>query len=145
EQVRRGAEQARRAHEQAAAAEARRRSQARERLLRWEGEVSALRSGLAQAASEEGRLASQVSGLEARRTELVRDVAAVKADIQRLDRDGAGLAQQLAAAEALAARRQEAANEAARAERELERRRASLEARADALRGASQEATEGAS
>jgi len=51
------AEQRRRAHEQAAAAEARRRTEARERRLRWEAEVSALRSTLAQAAAEEGRLA----------------------------------------------------------------------------------------
>jgi chromosome segregation protein len=138
------AEHARRAHEQAAAAEARRRAEARERLLRWEGEVSALRSSLAQAASEEGRLASQVSGLRARRQELEADTAAVQAEIQRLDVDEVALAEQLAAAEQVVTRRQEGADAAAKRERELERQRASLEARADALRAASQEATEGA-
>ncbi|MGI8875172.1 MAG: chromosome segregation protein SMC [Egibacteraceae bacterium] len=142
---RREAEQARRAHEQAAAAEARRRAQAREQQLRWEGEVSALRSSLAQAAGEEGRLASQLSGLDARRAELERDVTAVTAEIQRLDRDQVALGEQLAAAEQLVTRRQAAATDAARAERELERRRASLEARADALRASSEEATGGAS
>jgi chromosome segregation protein len=145
EEGRRAAEQARRAHEQAAAAEARRRAQAREQHLRWEGEISALRSSLAQASSEEGRLASQVSGLEARRAELAADVQSVTNEIQRLDSAEAPLAEQLAAAEALAGRRQAALDEAAKRERELERQRASLEARADALRAASQEATEGAS
>ncbi|HVM15206.1 MAG TPA: chromosome segregation protein SMC [Egibacteraceae bacterium] len=144
ESARRAAEQARRAHEQAAAAEARRRAESRERLLRWEGEVSALRSSLAQAASEEGRLASQLSGLTARRDELVADAASVQADIQRLDVEEATLAEQLSAAEELLERRQAAADAAARHERDLERTRASLEARADALRAASEEATEGA-
>ena len=142
---RRDAEQARRAHEQAAAAEARRRTEARERLLRWEGEVAALRSSLAQAASEEGRLASQLSGMTARREELEADIEGLQADIRRLDAQETVLAEQLAAAEAMVARRQAAADEATKAERELERRRASLEARADALRAASAEATEGAS
>ena len=141
----REAEQARRAHEQAAAAEARRRTEARERLLRWEGEVAALRSSLAQAASEEGRLASQLSGMNARREELVADIASLQRDIQRLDAQETALAEQLAAAEAVVARRATANDEAARHERELERQRASLEARADALRAASAEATEGAS
>jgi chromosome segregation protein len=143
EEARRTSEQARRAHEQAAAAEARRRAQAREQQLRWEGEVSALRSSLAQAASEEGRLRSQVSGLEARRAELVADVTSVTNDIQRLDSQEGALAEQLSAAEALLTRRQDSADAAAKTERELERRRASLEARADALRAASAEAGEG--
>ena len=141
----REAEQARRAHEQAAAAEARRRSEARERLLRWEGEVAALRSSLAQAASEEGRLASQLSGMTARRDELLADIEGLQADIRRLDAQETSLAEQLAAAEAVLARRQAAADEATKHERDLERHRASLEARADALRVASAEATEGAS
>jgi chromosome segregation protein len=145
EHARRTAEHARRAHEQAAAAEARRRAEARERILRWEGEVAALRSSLAQAASEEGRLASQVTGLESRKAELEADVDAVQHEIQRLDADEVALAEQLAAAETVVARRQAVAQEAALHERELERQRASLEARADALRAASQEGTEGIS
>jgi chromosome segregation protein len=144
EERRAEAERARRAHEQAAAAEARRRAQERERRLRWEGEVAALRSGLAQAASEQGRLASQLSGIRSRRDGLAADVDAVQAEIQRLDAQVPALSERLTAAESLVERRAGAAAEAARAERELERRRASLEARADALRAASQEATGGA-
>lgn len=138
------AEHARRAYEQAAAAEARRLAEARERRLRWEGEVSALRSGLAQAASEEGRLASQASGLAARREQLNADIAATQDEIQRLDAEGTRLAEQLSLAESTLKRRQQQASEAAHRERDLERTRASLEARADALRAASQETGEGA-
>ncbi|MGH8902924.1 MAG: chromosome segregation protein SMC [Egibacteraceae bacterium] len=143
EEARREAERARRAHEQAAAAEARRRTEARERRLRWEGEVTALRSALAQAASEEGRLASQVSGQTARRTELGADIEAVQAEIQRLDTQAASLATQLEAAQRLVDRRQAAAVEAAKRERELERKRAGMEARADTLRAAAREPGEG--
>ncbi|WP_165491834.1 AAA family ATPase [Egibacter rhizosphaerae] len=138
------AERARRAHEQAAVAEARRRAEARERRIRWEGELSALRSSLAQATSEEGRLQSQVSGLEARREQLTRDVEAVQAEIQRLDAESGDVAARLEEAEQTAQRKEQAASEAAKAERDLERRRASLDARADALRAAGQEATGGA-
>ncbi|HWH33477.1 MAG TPA: AAA family ATPase, partial [Egibacteraceae bacterium] len=143
EEARREAERARRAHEQAAAAEARRRAEVREHRLRWEGEVSALRSSLAQASGEEGRLASQVSGVESRKAELERDVETVTREIQRLDSDAAVLAEQLGASEQVLERRHEQQKAAALRERELERQRASLEARADALRAASQEATEG--
>jgi len=144
EEARVEAERARRAHEQAAAAESRRRIEIRERGLRWEGEVSALRSSLAQAAGEEGRMASQVAGVESRKAELERDVTSVTNDIQRLDADSSVLADQLAAAEQVLQRRQETQKAAALRERELERQRASLEARADAMRAASQEATSGA-
>src|SRR5690606_29918662 len=84
-EARAAAEQARRAHEQAAAAEARRRAEARERRIRWEGEITALRGALAQAAAEEGRLDSQLQGQADRAAELDRDIAAVTAEIQRLD------------------------------------------------------------
>ncbi len=143
EEARREAERARRAHDQAAAAEARRRAEARERRLRWEGEVTALRSALAQAASEEGRLASQVSGQTARRTELRADIEAVQAEIQRLDTQAASLVAQLEAAQRLVDRRQAAAVDAAKRERELERQRACMQARADTLRAAAREPGEG--
>ena len=139
------AEQRRRAHEQAAAAEARRRTEARERRLRWEAEVSALRSTLAQAAAEEGRLASQVSGSAARRGELTTDRDTLQAEIQRLDARAVALVKRLGSAEQLLERRRQDADAAVRHERDLERRRASLDARADALRAASREATEGSS
>ncbi len=130
------AERARRAHEQAAAAEARRRAAAREARLRWEGEVSALRQAVAQSSGEEGRLDSQISGWQDRAAELDADLASVDAEIQRLDATTAELTARLRAAEETVQRRQREADEAARAERELERRRAGLEARADALRQA---------
>ena len=142
--ARREAEQARRAHEQAAAAEARRRAEARERVLRWEGEVAAVRSALAQAAGEGGRLASQVSGLAARNAELQADLAAVESEVGRLDARKVVAARRRAAARDGVARHQAAADAAALLERELERRRARLDARADALSAASRGSGEGA-
>lgn len=141
--ARQDAERARRAHEQAAAAEARRRAEARERQIRWEGEVAALRSALAQAAAEEGRLDSQLQGQRDRETELEADAAAVTAEIQRLDAQQPGLAAQLAAAEQHLDKRQAAFDEAVRHERDLETRRAGLQARADALFATSEQAGEG--
>jgi len=130
------AEQARRAHDQAVAAEARRRAAAREQRLRWEGEIATLRQSVAQAAGEEGRLDSQIAGWQARAEELDADIAAVNAEIQRLDGHTDELAEQVRSCEAKVAKKKAAAEEAARNERELERRRASLEARADAMRAA---------
>lgn len=130
------AEQARRAHDQAVAAEARRRAAAREQRLRWEGEISRVRQAVAQAAGEEGRLDSQIASWQSRADELDADIAAVNAEIQRLDGHTDELAEQVRGCEARVAKKKEAADEAAKAERELERRRAGLEARADALRAA---------
>lgn len=130
------AEQARRAHDQAVAAEARRRAAAREQRLRWEGEISRVRQAVAQAAGEEGRLDSQIASWQSRAEELDADIAAVNAEIQRLDGHTDELAEQVRGCEARVAKKKEAADEAAKAERELERRRAGLEARADALRAA---------
>jgi chromosome segregation protein len=139
----RSAEHARRAHEQAAAAEARRRAEARERQIRWEGEVAALRSSLSQSDAEEGRLDSQLQAQDDRAAELASDIAAVTAEIQRLDSTSPELADAVAALQARRARAQHVSHETARAERDLERRRASLEARADALFAASAEPGEG--
>ncbi len=143
-QARREAERAQRAHQQAAAAEARRRIEDRERRLRWEGEVAALRGQMAQAASEDGRLESQDSGQTSRREELLGDIDAVQAEIQRLDGDTGRLERQLEAATRLAERRQHAVTEAAKRERDLERQRASLEARADTLTAAARDPGESA-
>jgi chromosome segregation protein len=139
----RRAEQARRAHEQAAAAEARRRAEARERLIRWEGEVAALRASLSQSDAEQGRLESQLQAQDDRAAELRADIAAVTADIQRLDAVAPGLADAVAALQARRSRLQQVARDAAKAERDLERRRASLEARADALFAASADPGQG--
>ncbi|HUG83254.1 MAG TPA: chromosome segregation protein SMC [Euzebya sp.] len=140
----RQAEQARRAHEQAAAAEARRRAEARERQIRWEGEIAGLRSSLAQAAAEQGRLDTQLQAQNDRAAELEADVAAVNVEIGRLDATGPELFATVRDLEARRARAQAAATEAVKVERELDRTRASLEARADALFAASAEPGEGA-
>ena len=141
---RREAERARRAHEQAAAAEARRRSEARERQLRWEGQVSTLRSALAQAAGEEGRLSAQISGLEDHQEGLRVDVAGARDEIQQLDAAAPKLSARLSEAEAKLVRRTDIVDDLARAERDLERDRASLQARSDALRATAAHADEGA-
>ena len=79
------AEQARRAHEQAAAAEARRLAESRERQIRWEGEIATLQSSLGQANAELGRLDSQLEAQDGRAAELESDATAVNDQIQRLD------------------------------------------------------------
>ena len=138
------AERARRAHEQVMAAEARRRNAARERHLRWEGEVSAVRSALAQASGEAGRLSAQVSGLEDRRQGLIVDVDHAQGEIQELDAAAPKLAARLQEAEERLVRRTDIADDLTMQERDLERERASLQARADALRLTAAHADEGA-
>lgn len=137
--ARQAAEQARRQHQDAAAAEARRLAASRERRLRWEGEVAAARSRLAQAAGEQDRLGSQLSVLRDRTAELAREGAAAHAESERLDGYVGGLAEALGAARSRVVERAHTVARAAEGERHLERRRASLEARAEALRSASEE------
>jgi chromosome segregation protein len=137
-------ERARRAYQQAAAAEARRHAEDLQRRLRWEAEVAALQGQLAQAAREEGRLASQAGGLCARREELLADLEEVRAEERRLTERAGPLAERLETARRLVQRCRLTADEASRRERELERRRASAQARADTLRAAAQDAGEGA-
>ncbi|MDQ3538366.1 MAG: AAA family ATPase, partial [Actinomycetota bacterium] len=69
----------------------------------------------------------------------------VRAEIQRLDARTVALADRLAAAKELLGQRQRDADAAARRERDLERRRVSLDARIDALQAASREDTGGSS
>lgn len=137
------AEQARRAHLQAAAAEARRQAEARERQIRWEGQIATLQHTLAQAGAEEGRLDSQLQAQADREAELSDDIAALEVEIRRLDSRGSELTGSVAAARGRLAAAQEAAETALAAERRAERRRARLEARADALL-ASSDAGDGA-
>ena len=133
-------ERRRRAHEQAAAAEARRRAEARERHLRWEGQVAGLRSTLARAAGEQGRLAAQLTALEQRTGGLAEEAEAVD---DELCGTSTPVGRSWSTAGRRPARRSRSGRPRARAatrqERELERRRASLEARVDALRAASTE------
>lgn len=142
--ARRTAEQARRAHQQAAAAEARRQVEARERHIRWEGEIDALRSSLAQASAEQGRLASQLHAQVDRDAELTDDARSLNDEIQRLDASSTELVASLQTLQDRVADAQATADDAVAQERGLERERASLEARAEALFAASADTGEGA-
>jgi len=137
------ADRIRRAHAQAAAAEARRRAAAREHRLRWEGEVAALRSTLARAVSEQGRIGGRLSALQEREQRQTDDTDAARAayEEQRARRE----AQTAAAAAAdtdVDARRAELDDVIAE-ERDCERRRAALAARVDALAAAAADVTDG--
>ncbi len=141
--TRRDAEQARRAHEQARQAEQRRQAEARERVLRWEGEVSALRGSIAGAGSELGRVGATLDGLDARIAEAADEVAKVEGEIRSLDTDEVALTTSLESAEAEVAQVR-ARVEALTAEaRELDADRSSKLARAEALRAALAEADGG--
>jgi chromosome segregation protein len=139
---RREAEQARRAHEQQVQAERRRRAEQRERVLRWEGEVSALRGAIASGESELGRVAASLESLDGRLAEAESDVAAVQEEIQTLDSNEVELTSELEAAEHEVAAAQERVDELAVRTRDLEAERSSQAARAEALRAAVAE-TEG--
>ncbi|MFA9431307.1 chromosome segregation protein SMC [Egicoccus sp. AB-alg2] len=134
--ARRDAEQSRRAHEQAVQAERRRRAEQRERVLRWEGEVSALRGAVATTEAELGRVSSSLESLDARVAEAELEVAAVQDEIQQLDVSEVELTATLEAAETEVAAAQEVVEDLATRMRELEARRSSRAARAEALRAA---------
>ncbi len=140
---RREAEQARRAHEQAVQAEQRRHAEARERVLRWEGEVSALRGSIASAQSELGRVDSSLAGLDARVAEAAEEVSKVEDQIRRLDTDEVELTATLEAAEAEVADQRAEVDRLAAEARDLDAQRTSKVARAEALRAALAEADGG--
>jgi chromosome segregation protein len=140
---RRAAEQARRVHEQQLQTERRRRAEARERVLRWEGEVSALRGSVASAEAEVGRVAATLESLDGRVAEAEADVTAVQEEIQTLDAREVGLTSTLEAAESIVAERREVVDELTARAQALEARRASQLARAEALRAALAEADGG--
>ncbi len=142
---RREAEAARRAHEQEIAAEARRRAEQRERILRWEGEVSALRGSIASGDAETGRIAAQLQSLDGRIAEAEADVQKVQEEIQRLDAQEIDLTTSVEAAEGDLAIAQERVETLTRRQRELERERASQLARAEALRAALEDPASGTS
>jgi chromosome segregation protein len=133
---RRAAERARREHDQARQAEARRRAEARERVLRWEGEVSARRGSIAATEAELGRVSAQLASLDDRVAEAESEVAKVQQEIQVLDVREVDLTSTLEAAEAAVAEAQQGVDRLAARERDLERERASHAARAEALRAA---------
>jgi len=130
------ADRARRAHSQAAAAEARRRAAARERRLRWEGEIAALRSALAQAASEQGRIDGRLGALRERQDRCATDVADAERDCAELTERCAEREQAAAAADALLDTRRADLDRAVQAERAHERQRAVVAARTEALAAA---------
>ncbi|MFO7959355.1 MAG: chromosome segregation protein SMC [Nitriliruptoraceae bacterium] len=141
--ARREAEQARRAHEQVRQADQRRRAEARERVLRWEGEVSALRGSIAGPGSELGRVAATLDGLDSRVAEAAEEVAKVEAEIRNLDTDEVGLTASLESAEETVADLRTRVADLAGEARELEAERSSKLARAEALRAALDEADGG--
>ncbi len=134
--ARRAAEQDRRAHEAEVQAEARRRAEQRERVLRWEGEISALRGAIATTEAELGRVTAQLGGLDDRVAEADAAVDKVQDTIQRLDAREVELTATLESAEALVEQAQGQVDQLAARQGELERERSSQEARAEALRAA---------
>ncbi|GGI06462.1 chromosome segregation protein SMC [Egicoccus halophilus] len=134
--ARREAEQARRAHEQAVQAQRRRRAEQRERVLRWEGEVSALRGAVASAEGELGRVASTLDGLDTRVAEAEAEVATVQGEVQQLDVSEVALTDTLEAAEHEVAEAQQVVDDLVTRLREVDARRSSQAARAEALRAA---------
>jgi chromosome segregation protein len=141
--ARREAEGARRAHEQERQAERRRRAEARERLLRFEGEVSALRSAVASTEGELGRIGQQLAGVDERVAEAEREVAGVQDEITSLDAAEIDLTTALEAAESAVAAADARVDQLAADARELEAARASSLARAEALRAALEESSGG--
>ncbi|MFA9444757.1 chromosome segregation protein SMC [Egicoccus sp. AB-alg6-2] len=134
--ARREAEQARRAHEQTVQAERRRRAEQRERVLRWEGEVSALRGAVATAEAELARVASTLESLDARVAEAEHEVTQVQDEIQQLDVSEVELTATLEAAESAVAQAEAVVDDLATQMRELDAQRSSQAARAEALRAA---------
>ncbi|MFP5310747.1 MAG: chromosome segregation protein SMC [Actinomycetes bacterium] len=141
---RRQAEVDRRDHEAAVQAERRRRAEQRERMLRWEGEVSAMRGAIASAEAEVGRVSAALGQLDERVGEAEREVEGVQQEIQRLDASEVDLTSTLERAEqGVDAAQAEVERLQARAT-ELEAARASQAARAEALRAALAETDGGA-
>ncbi|MDX1659664.1 MAG: chromosome segregation protein SMC, partial [Nitriliruptorales bacterium] len=133
---RRGAEQRRRAHEQELQEKARQRAEQRERMLRWEGEVSALRGAIASAEAELGRVTAQLESLDSRVEDAQDSVDEVQQEIQGLDAREVELTAELEATEAEVARATAKVEELEDALTALERERSSQAARAEALRAA---------
>ena len=134
--ARREAEQSRRLHEHHRHLERRRRAEQRERVLRWEGEVSALRGSIASTEAEAGRVAASLSSLDARIADARAEVAAIEGEIQTLDAREVDLTATLEAAESCVVDEREIVDRLATRSRELHSQHASLTARAEALRAA---------
>jgi chromosome segregation protein len=140
---RQNADRARRAYGRAAAADARRRAAARERRLRWEGEVAALRSALAQAASEQGRLDGRLAALRERQQRCAADVTVTEQACNAIARRRDEHEQAAGAADAVVDACRDELDELMQAEHTCERQRAVLAARVEALAAAVVQAPDG--
>ncbi len=141
---RRAVELRRRDHERARAAAVRARAQARERHVRWEGQVGALAGGIRAAEAELGRARDQLEGIDTRRESVDAELSHLTDDQDELDRVAADADQQVARTRRSVDDAQEQVDELGRRERDLERQRSAHEARAEALRAAVARAGAGA-
>lgn len=141
---RRDVETRRRAHEQARAAAARQRGLARERHVRWEGQVAALGGTVAAAEAELGRTAGQLTEIEDRRDAVEADLSRLTDDKEQFDEAIAGAEQMVLETRAGLEAAQLSVDELVDHERGLERERTGLAARAEALRATLQEQGAGA-
>ncbi len=142
-QARRDAEAARREHEHALQAERRRRAEQRERVLRWEGEISALRGAIASAEAELGRVSSSLISLDTRIEEAEREAAGVQEEIQALDVREVELTAALEDAEGAVTQREAVVEALHERIRRVEAEQSAQRARAEALRAAAEESDAG--
>lgn len=134
--ARRSAEAARRDHELEIVAARRRAAEARERVLRWEGQVHAVRGRIASGEAEVGRLSAQLSSLDERAADAAADVDVVQEEIQQLDVDEVGLTEQLERAEGEVDRSRAEVEQLEQQIATLDRERSGTVARAEVLRAA---------
>ncbi len=142
---RREAEQARRHYELEREAERQRRAEHRERVLRFEGEVAALRGTVASVEAELDRTRATLAALDARIVEIQGEVDGVLTEIQQLDTSEVELTAELEAGEQQVAAADREVERLAAAVRELQAEQASSVARAEALRAALAERDGGSS
>ncbi len=140
----REAQISRREHDRRLAAEARARSEARERYAHWRGEVRSHRNAIAASEAERARLEAQLEDLEERATGVEDEVETVQDEIRRLDAEEWQFTERLEQAQSQLQEAEQQLEEVTVRERELERERASQAARAEALRTAATPAGDGA-
>jgi len=141
---RREVEARRRDHERERAAAVRQRAQARERHVRWEGQVAALAGGIQAAEAELGRARDQLDGIGSRRETVDGEASRLGDDQEALDQAVADAEDQVVDTARAVTEAQSAVDDLGRRERDLERERSGHDARAEALRSAMAEAGAGA-
>jgi chromosome segregation protein len=130
------AERARRQHDDRVAEAARARSEARERLARWEGERDARRRASAAVERDIARTTERLAVVTAREEELRAELDGVRTEISELDSAEWQLSERLEHAEDVVARARADLLAAEESQRDIERRRDAELARAEALRQA---------